>query len=160
MYIWGDAIVQEVVYMLGWMPMVVLLSRLCPRGSESVVYALMAGFSNLGQTTASSIGAIIMEYGWPVFSDADPCNHENLPWLIFTCGIMVPLLVIPLNFMLIPKARIVDDIDIDGNVVRKEVGEGVVAAVHSEPDSVEERNSEHVPSSHCRAATTDVAAMK
>ncbi|KAK7199484.1 BT1 family [Novymonas esmeraldas] len=123
MYIWGDAIVQQAVYMLGWMPMVVLLSRLCPRGSESVVYALMAGFSNLGQTTASSIGAIIMEYGWPVFSDADPCNHDKLPWLIFTCGIMVPLLVIPLTFMLIPKARICDDIDIDGNVVRKEVGE-------------------------------------
>ncbi|KAK7199253.1 putative pteridine transporter [Novymonas esmeraldas] len=135
MYIWGDAIVQQVIGMLAWMPMVVLLSRLCPRGSESVVYALMAGFSNLGQTTASSIGAIILEYGWPVFPDDDPCNHDNLPWLMFTCGIMVPLLAIPLNFMLIPKARICDEIDIDGNVVRRMVGEGVVAAAEADSET-------------------------
>jgi folate/biopterin transporter len=123
MYIWGDAVVGEVVYMLGWMPMVILLSRLCPRGSESVVYALMAGFSNLGQTTASSQGAIIMEYGWPVFSAkaGNKCDYSNLPWLLFVCNVMTPLLVIPLTFMLIPRARIIDDIDVDGNVVRQKV---------------------------------------
>lgn len=33
MYICGAAIVYQVCYMLSWMPMVVLMSRLCPRGS-------------------------------------------------------------------------------------------------------------------------------
>jgi hypothetical protein len=138
MYIWGDAVVQQVVYMLGFMPLVILMSRLCPRGSESVVYALMAGFSNLGQTTASSIAAIIMEYGWPVFSAkaGDKCDYSNLPWLIFTCSIMTPLLVIPMSFML-PIARIIDDIDVDGHVVRKQVDEKVVEEVLTEPTDSE-----------------------
>jgi folate/biopterin transporter len=135
MYIWGDAVVQEVVYMLGFMPLVVLLSRLVPRGSESVVYALMAGFSNLGQTTASSLGAIIMEYGWPVFSAkaGDKCDYSNLPWLIFTVGVMSPLLVIPLSFLL-PRVRIIDDIDVDGKVVRKQVDEKIVDVIETESD--------------------------
>ncbi|KAL7704492.1 folate/biopterin transporter [Lotmaria passim] len=137
MYIWGDAVVQQMVYMLGFMPLVILMSRLCPRGSESVVYALMAGFSNLGQTTSSSIAAIIMEYGWPVFADNDPCNHDNLPWLIFTCSVMCPLLVIPLSFML-PIARIIDNIDVDGHVVRQKVDEKVVNEVESEQANAKE----------------------
>ncbi|KAL7702663.1 folate/biopterin transporter [Lotmaria passim] len=132
MYIWGDAVVQEVVYMLGFMPLVILLSRLVPRGSESVVYALMAGFANLGQTTAVSLGAIIMEYGWPVFAAGNRCDYSNLPWLIFTCSVMCPLLVIPMSFML-PRVRIIDDVDIDGNVVREKMDEN---AVEQEVESV------------------------
>ncbi|KAK7196337.1 putative pteridine transporter [Novymonas esmeraldas] len=139
MYLWGDAVVQQIVYMLGFMPMVVLLSRLCPRGSESVVYALMAGFSNLGQTTASSLAAIIMEYGWPVFPDADPCNYDNLPWLLFTCSICTPLLVVPLSFLL-PRARIIDNVDVDGNVVQAAVAEKAVQAAAAEEE--EDRTSE------------------
>ncbi|KPA75935.1 putative mitochondrial folate/biopterin transporter [Leptomonas pyrrhocoris] len=145
MYIWGDAVVQQIVYMLGFMPLVVLMSRLCPRGSESVVYALMAGFSNLGQTTASSIAAIIMEYGWPVFAENDKCNYENLPWLVFVCSVMTPLLAIPLSFML-PIARIIDDVDIDGNVVRAQVDKKVVA----EEVLTEHTDSERGPLSETR----------
>ncbi|KAL7711095.1 folate/biopterin transporter [Lotmaria passim] len=150
MYIWGDAVVQQIVYMLGFMPLVILMSRLCPRGSESVVYALMAGFSNLGQTTSSSIAAIIMEYGWPVFADNDPCNYTNLPWLLFTCSVMTPLLVIPMSFML-PIARIIDDIDVDGHVVREKVDEKVVEEVASEhTDSEQELGLEQLPVDEAR----------
>ncbi|CAJ1986713.1 folate/biopterin transporter [Leishmania donovani] len=145
MYIWGDAVVGELVYMLGWMPMIVLLSRLCPRGSESVVYALMAGFSNLGQTTAASLGAIIMEYGLPVFKtqdDGSRCNYDNLPLLLFLCSMCTPLLVIPLSIILLPKARICDDIDIDGKVVRQAVDKQVAAAPLSSSDSDAVMNAE------------------
>ncbi|KAK7196336.1 putative pteridine transporter [Novymonas esmeraldas] len=130
MYIWGAAVVSEVCYMLGYMPMVVLLSRLCPRGSESVVYALMAGFSSLGDSTSSSIGAIIMEYGLPVFKTEDNgyrCGMENLAWLLFICNVCMPPLVLPLT-LLLPSARICDDIDIDGKAVRKKVDGEVMAA--------------------------------
>ncbi|KAG5485628.1 hypothetical protein LSCM4_06584 [Leishmania orientalis] len=145
MYIWGDAVVVQIVYMLGFMPLVVLMSRLCPRGSESVVYALMAGFANLGQSTASSLGAIIMEYGWPVYSNDDPCNHDNLPLLLFVTSVCTPMLVIPLSYLL-PMARIIDDVDVDGNVVRQKVGENVVGmvAAASEGSSSERSSQEAV----------------
>ncbi|KAG5484962.1 hypothetical protein LSCM1_07038 [Leishmania martiniquensis] len=138
MYIWGDAVVGELVYMLGFMPQIVLLSRLCPRGSESVVYALMAGFARLGRTTSSSVGAILMEYGLPVFKrqdDGSRCNFDNLPLLLFVCNMCTPLLVVPLSMILLPKARICDDIDVDGKVVRQNVDKKVAAAPLSSSES-------------------------
>ncbi|KAK7199026.1 BT1 family [Novymonas esmeraldas] len=119
MYIMGDAVVYQVCYYLAYMPVVILLSRLCPRGSESMVYALMAGFSNLGQSMSSSIGAVIMEYGWGV-TTSPPCDFSNVPWLVFVGHIMVPLLIIPLS-LLLPAARICDDIDVDGEAVKTEM---------------------------------------
>ncbi|KAG5488375.1 uncharacterized protein JKF63_07970 [Porcisia hertigi] len=141
MYIWGDAVIGQVVYMLGFMPMVVLLSRLCPRGSESVVYALMAGFSNLGQTTSSSLAAIIMEYIWPVFPDKDRCNYDNLPLLLFVGSMCTPLLVIPLAFLL-PRARIIDNLDIDGNVVRAEIHGALVENVTAAEETLSDHSVE------------------
>ncbi|CAC9457075.1 putative folate/biopterin transporter [Leishmania infantum JPCM5] len=145
MYIWGDAVVGEIVYMLGFMPQIVLLSRLCPRGSESVVYALMAGFARLGRTTAASLGAILLEYGLPVFKtqdDGSRCNYDNLPLLLFLCSMCTPLLAIPLSIILLPKARICDDIDIDGKVVRQAVDKQVAAAPLPSSDSDAVMNAE------------------
>ncbi|KAG5485630.1 hypothetical protein LSCM4_06586 [Leishmania orientalis] len=158
MYIWGDAVVGELVYMLGFMPQIVLLSRLCPRGSESVVYALMAGFARLGRTTSSSIGAIIMEYGLPVFKrqdDGSRCNFDNLPVLLFVCNMCTPLLVIPLSMLLLPKARICDDIDVDGRVVRRSVEKAVIAARLSSSNSETVMASE--PCSEAKGDERDAA---
>ncbi|KPA82841.1 putative folate/biopterin transporter [Leptomonas pyrrhocoris] len=119
MYICGDAVVYQVCFYLAWMPVVILLSRLCPRGSESMVYALMAGFANLGETTASSIGAIIMEYGWGIATKV-PFDFTNVPWLVFVGHVMCPILIMPLS-LLLPQARICDDINVDGETVRREV---------------------------------------
>lgn len=115
MYLWGDAVVYNVAYMLAWMPMVVLMSQLCPRGSESMVYALLAGFSNLGQSVSQQIGTLLMDFVWPIPS----CDYHNLPWLIICCHLVVPLLQIPLVFLLIPAARVCDEIDADGKVIGK-----------------------------------------
>ncbi|CCW72161.1 unnamed protein product [Phytomonas sp. Hart1] len=121
MYVCGDAIIEHVCHMFAWMPLVILLSRLCPRGSESTVYALLAAFGNLGIVTSTSIGAILMEYAWPIKS-VPPCDFKNGPWLIIVGHILSPLLVIPLT-LLLPNARVCDDIDIDGNVVSKTTDE-------------------------------------
>ncbi|CCW72215.1 unnamed protein product [Phytomonas sp. Hart1] len=117
MYVCGDAIIGNVCLMLSWMPPGVLLSRLCPRGSESTVYALLAGFSNLGAATSTSIGAILMEYVWPIKSNP-PCDFKNGPWLVIVGHILLPLLIIP-GTLLLPNVRISDEIDIDGNVISK-----------------------------------------
>ncbi|CCW71399.1 unnamed protein product [Phytomonas sp. Hart1] len=117
MYVCGDAIIGQMCYMLSWMPMTILLSRLCPRGSESTVYALLAGFSNLGQATSTSIGAILMEYVWPIKSNP-PCDFTNAVKLVIVGHILLPLLIIPLT-LLLPNVRVSDDIDIDGNVISK-----------------------------------------
>ena len=121
MYILGDAIVYEVCYYLAWMPMVLLLSRVCPRGSESMIYALVAGSGNLGTSMASTIGSILLEKAWPIETKgAGKCDFHNLPILLVVGHFCLPLLVIPISFVLIPSARICDDIDVNGHAIKKE----------------------------------------
>lgn len=118
MYIMGDAVVFQVCYYLTWMPVVILLSRLCPRGSESMVYALMAGFANLGETMATSIGSLIMEYAWGIVT-TPPCDFSNVPMLLLVGHILAPILIIPLS-LLLPAARVCDDINVDGEAAKRE----------------------------------------
>ncbi|KPA75014.1 putative pteridin transporter [Leptomonas pyrrhocoris] len=110
MYIMGDAVIYQVCYMLNFMPLNMLISRLCPKGCESTMFAILASFSNLGCSTSSAIAAVLMETVWPICSKA-PCDFSNLRWLIITGHLITPLLVIPLVFVLIPGARICDPID-------------------------------------------------
>ncbi|CCW65231.1 unnamed protein product [Phytomonas sp. EM1] len=117
-YIGTSTVISPLIGMISWMATVILLSRLCPRGSESTVYAILAGFSNLSSTTSTSIGAILMEYVWPIKSKP-PCDFSNAVWLVIIGSILAPLLIIPLT-LLLPNVRVCDDIDIDGNVVSKE----------------------------------------
>ncbi|CCW72160.1 unnamed protein product [Phytomonas sp. Hart1] len=120
-YIGTSTIISPLVKMISWMAAVILLSRLCPRGSESTVYALLASFGNLGFTTGTSIGAILMEYVWPIKSNP-PCDFKNAVKLVIVCHIILPLLVIPMT-LLLPNVRVSDEIDINGNVVSKKTDE-------------------------------------
>jgi folate/biopterin transporter len=120
MYICGDAVVYELCYMLGYMPIVMLLSRVCPRGSESMIYALMAGFGNLGSSMSGTIGSLLVELAWPINTSVRPCDYSNARWLIITGHLAAPLLIIPLGFLMLPSARICDDIDINGHAIQQE----------------------------------------
>jgi len=55
---WG---VWAIVHMWMWLPGVVLLSQLCPKGVEATMYALLAGCHNLGLATASYLGAAMLQ---------------------------------------------------------------------------------------------------
>ncbi|KPA83187.1 putative mitochondrial folate/biopterin transporter [Leptomonas pyrrhocoris] len=123
MYLFGNAVVYDVCYMIAWMPMIVLISRLCPRGSESMVFAIMSGFRTIGQTTAAQIGTVILEFGWNV----PACDFTNLPMVLLVCRVLSPLLVIPLVF-LVPNARICDDLDIDGHILQAKIDDADLLA--------------------------------
>ncbi|GET86415.1 pteridine transporter ft4, putative [Leishmania tarentolae] len=110
MYIMGDAIVYEVCYMLNFMPLNMLISRLCPKGYESTMFAILASFSNVGASTSTTIGAILMETVWPL-SSSPPCDFSNLRWLLITGHFITPLIAIPLVILFIPNTRICDPID-------------------------------------------------
>jgi folate/biopterin transporter len=110
MYIMGDAVVYQVCYMLNYMPLNMLIARLCPKGCESTMFAILASFSNMGASTSSTIGAILMETLWPIESSV-PCDFRNLRWLIICGHLVTPLIAIPLVFLLIPGSRICDPVD-------------------------------------------------
>ncbi|CCW70776.1 unnamed protein product [Phytomonas sp. Hart1] len=120
-YIGTSTIISPLISMVSWMPTVILLSRVCPRGSESMVYAVLASFGNLGDTTSTSIGAILMEYVWPIKSNP-PCDFSNAVKLVIVCEILSPLLIIPLT-LLLPNVRVCDEIDVDGKMASKKTQE-------------------------------------
>ncbi|TPP54468.1 BT1 family protein [Leishmania donovani] len=107
MYLCGDAIIYNICSMLSTMPCTILMSRLCPRGSESMVYALMSGLSNFGQTVSTAVGSLLMETRWPL-QRALARGHGHL---------CCPLLIVPLSFLLLPRSRICDDIDVNGHAI-------------------------------------------
>ncbi|OSX77177.1 hypothetical protein BU14_0159s0032 [Porphyra umbilicalis] len=109
-YLLGDSIIQDVVVMMDFMPEIVLISKLCPPGMESTVYALLAGFSNFGTAVGSSIGAFAIDQFDIVTTKGGPCDFSNLTWLIIVAHIILPLLTVPLTFLLIPDARMTDDL--------------------------------------------------
>ncbi|AYU76643.1 pteridine transporter, putative [Leishmania donovani] len=117
MYLCGDAIIYNICSMLSTMPCTILMSRLCPRGSESMVYALMSGLSNFGQTVSTAVGSLLMETRWPLDTNSVPCDFSNVRWLVVTGHLCCPLLIVPLSFLLLPRSRICDDIDVNGHAI-------------------------------------------
>jgi len=97
--------------MMDTMPQIVLLSKLCPPGMESVVYSLLAGCMNFGAAVASSVGSLAIDrFGIRTPADGTACTFDNLGWLIFFCHVCLPLLTVPLTFVLVPAAKMTDDL--------------------------------------------------
>lgn len=108
-YLVGDAVIYQLVNRLSWMPVALLISQLCPRGSEAMVYALLAAMSNLGSTVATEVGVVLMSTLWPVdfsASDGESCAFQNLWKLIVVGHIGLALLVLPFIFVCIPNQKV------------------------------------------------------
>jgi folate/biopterin transporter len=108
MYMCGDAIIGQVAMMLDFMPVAVLMSRMCPKGMEATMYALLAGFSNFGQSTSRSIGYMAVDWMGIVTANTN-CDFSNLPMLIFIGHMLLPLMIIPLSVFLVPNTSMKDD---------------------------------------------------
>jgi len=108
-YMLGDAIIQPGVQMMEFMPAVVLTSKLCPKGFEASVFALLASFQNYGQGVSRSLGAVMME--WFNIQSKAPCDFSKLPMMIAVGHVFIPLLTIPLAYILIPQASMTDTME-------------------------------------------------
>ena len=40
------------------------------------------------------------------------CNFDHLPFLLFVCHVILPLLTIPLTFVLIPNKRMTESLEV------------------------------------------------
>lgn len=104
----GDAVIFQVAYTLDFMPAVVLTSKVCPKGMEASVYALLASYQNLGSNVSRTLGVALIDFLG--IKTTAPCDFTNLPKAIFIAHVLLPLLVFPLVFILIPDAKMTDDL--------------------------------------------------
>jgi len=117
-FVLGASVLQTIVGQWMWMPGVVILSQLCPKGMEATMYALLAGCHNLGNTIASACGAYALQLLGCNPSGADNESHEfDRLWLGSALSTALPMLTLVLIPFFIPDAKqtdkILDDDDRD-----------------------------------------------
>jgi MFS family permease len=102
----GLSVFESIIAQWQWMPQVVILSYLCPKGMEATMYALLAGCHNLGNTIASSTGALLLkEFGCQPRGEVGESDQFRNLWICSTISTVLPLLAILILYKLIPDAR-------------------------------------------------------
>jgi hypothetical protein len=106
LFVLGSTVAQNIIMTWQWMPQVVILSFLCPKGMEATMYALLAGCHNLGNTIAANCGAVLLELldCAPDGSKGESHQFERL-WMASAIATALPLITIISLFWLIPDAR-------------------------------------------------------
>lgn len=74
---------------------------------EASVYALLASYQNLGSSIARCLGVALID---ALQIKTETCQFQKLPQSIFIAHVLLPLLVVPLVFVLIPDAIMTDNL--------------------------------------------------
>mmetsp|Transcript_59438 Transcript_59438/g.105721 ORF Transcript_59438/g.105721 Transcript_59438/m.105721 type:complete len:559 (+) Transcript_59438:115-1791(+) len=106
MLVLGMSVFQSMLWEWQWMPQVVLLANLCPKGMEATMFALLAGCHNLGTTISSSTGALLLHcLGVAPRGEAgESAQFENL-WIAASVSTVLPLFAAVLLQQLLPDSR-------------------------------------------------------
>lgn len=108
-FVLGASVCGAVVAQWMWMPGVVILSQLCPKGMEATMYALLAGCHNLGSSVASNCGAAMLQYMKVTPSGNNNESHQfDKLWIASLISTVLPLLTVILLPWLIPNAKQTD----------------------------------------------------
>lgn len=110
-FVLGASVLQTIVSQWMWMPGVVILSQLCPKGMEATMYALLAGCHNLGNTIASNCGAyvLLLLNCSPSGADGESEQFKHL-WVGSALSTVLPMFTLILLPWLIPDSRQTDRI--------------------------------------------------
>ena len=110
-YMLGNNVAASVATQFDLMPAVVLTSKLCLPGMEATVYAILAGFQNFGGSVSAAIGsALTTEFGIHADLTTGECNFDGLTTLIVVGHVLLPLLTVPLTFILIPDVKLTENV--------------------------------------------------
>ncbi|CAD7925222.1 unnamed protein product [Amoebophrya sp. A120] len=105
LFILGGSVILSIVHQWMWLPGVVLLSQLCPKGCEATMYALLAGCHNIGNGVGQIFGAYVLEalHVQPDGSKKDAGEFGNL-WLASVIGTVLPMFSLVMLPYFIPNA--------------------------------------------------------
>jgi folate/biopterin transporter len=109
LFVLGSSVSGTVISQWQWMPGVVLLSQMCPKGMEATMYALLAGCHNLGNTLSAYLGAYILELLNinPAGLPNEAAQFDNL-WVASLIATILPTLTLILIPFLIPDKKQTD----------------------------------------------------
>jgi len=89
-----------------WLPNIVLMSHLCPKGVEATMYALLAGCHNLGNSVAAFSGAALLELlgVMPSGQPQEQAMFDKL-WIAALISSILPVFSLIMLPWMIPNAR-------------------------------------------------------
>merc|ERR1712079_633413 len=61
-FLFGTMFLEPLIDQLDGLPATLLLSKLCPKGIETTMFAILAGFSNIGMSLSGQIGGWFVGY--------------------------------------------------------------------------------------------------
>eukprot|EP00747_Dinoflagellata_sp_TGD_P071260 gnl/TRDRNA2_/TRDRNA2_156952_c1_seq3.p1 gnl/TRDRNA2_/TRDRNA2_156952_c1~~gnl/TRDRNA2_/TRDRNA2_156952_c1_seq3.p1 ORF type:complete len:442 (-),score=58.84 gnl/TRDRNA2_/TRDRNA2_156952_c1_seq3:104-1354(-) len=129
-FVLGTSSLSSVIGEWLWMPSVVLLSQLCPRGMEAIMYANLAGCHNIGNTVAQNFTALLLKgFGVQPNGSANEGEQFRHMWCVSLVGTIMPLLPVILVPWFIPNKlnneRVFDREDVqvnEGSLFRRWMG--------------------------------------
>ncbi|MEM9138103.1 MAG: folate/biopterin family MFS transporter, partial [Cyanobacteria bacterium P01_F01_bin.42] len=86
----GDSLILTAMGQLAFMPVLVLAARLCPKGIEATMFAVIMALSNLAGVLSHEFGAVLMN--WMDITETD----FRLLWLLVLVANLSTLLPLPL----------------------------------------------------------------
>lgn len=105
------------IYQWQWMPQVVILSFMCPKGMEATMFALLAGCHNLGMTIAANFGALVLHLvHCNPRGEANEGHQFNNLWVAALISCILPLAVVIFLFKLIPEREQNENLLTDNSV--------------------------------------------
>lgn len=122
-FVFGTSMLLPLAETLDGLPMILLLSKLCPKNVESTVFAILAGFMNIGFLLSGLLGAeVIKMFGFDISIRRAASGEEEfichlggtesmsgLAWALVIGNIVLPIITIPLTFVFIPNIRLDED---------------------------------------------------
>jgi len=126
-FLFGTAFLEPLIDQLDSLPSTLLLSKLCPKGIETTMFAILAGFSNIGLSLSGQMGGLALKYfGYNFrYGDAakgkpstctvggnypdDPASWHGLAQTLILGNVLLPFITIPLTWCFIPNQTLNSD---------------------------------------------------
>merc|ERR1712060_423336 len=124
-FLFGTAFLEPLIDQLDGLPATLLLSKLCPKGIETTMFAILAGFSNIGLSLSGQMGAFAVGYFGFNFrkgnaeeasicemggsNPEDPTSWHGLAQTLLVGNVVLPFLTIPLTWCFIPNQPLNSD---------------------------------------------------
>lgn len=105
----ADTLISAPLSEIGFLPLMVLIARICPVGLEATMFAILASLANIG-LAVSDLGGAALSSWFDVHQSAEgvPANYENLH-LVMWIAILSSVLPLPFLWKL-PETRVAEEI--------------------------------------------------
>lgn len=128
-FLFGSAFIETLIDNLDQMPATLLLSKLCPKGIETTMFAILAGFSNIGLSLSGQIGGWFIAYVGFNFraggtcdmggaTPNEPASFHGMAQALVLGNVLLPFLTIPMTWVFIPNQALNADF-LDENLERE-----------------------------------------